>query len=112
MQSLLYIAASAAVASAIGGVTNYLAIRMLFHPRRELRVLGRRIPFTPGLIPKRQPEIADALGMSPLGRSLLLHMDEFQHVLRHGVVVPFHGGRVTGAQYRATGPCHKEKNAG
>jgi len=63
MQSLLYIAASAAVASAIGGVTNYLAIRMLFHPRRELRVLGRRIPFTPGLIPKRQPEIADALGL-------------------------------------------------
>lgn len=62
MQSLLYIAASTTVASAIGGVTNYLAIRMLFHPRRELRLWGKRLPFTPGLIPKRQPEIADALG--------------------------------------------------
>lgn len=53
---------SIAIAALIGGFTNYLAIRMLFHPRRAYRIGRWRIPFTPGLIPKRKDEIAGALG--------------------------------------------------
>ena len=36
----------------IGYVTNAIAIRMLFRPFNEIRVLGLRLPFTPGLIPR------------------------------------------------------------
>jgi uncharacterized membrane protein YheB (UPF0754 family) len=54
---------SVLIAATIGGVTNYLAIRMLFHPRKAVRVGRRNLPFTPGLIPKRRAEIARALGL-------------------------------------------------
>ena len=56
------IAISVIVAAFVGGVTNHLAIKMLFHPRYELRVAGKRVPFTPGLIPKRKNEITKSLG--------------------------------------------------
>lgn len=45
----------------IGCFTNYLAIKMLFRPYSEKRILGIRIPFTPGIIPKRKNEIAAAI---------------------------------------------------
>ncbi|WP_165912611.1 DUF445 domain-containing protein [Effusibacillus lacus] len=51
-----------AVGAAIGFGTNLLAILMLFRPWRERRLFGVKLPFTPGLIPKRQPEIAHKLG--------------------------------------------------
>lgn len=62
MNPILFIAVSVAIAALIGGLTNYLAIRMLFHPRRPVRIAGYRLPFTPGLIPKRKDEIARSLG--------------------------------------------------
>lgn len=43
----------------IGWITNYIAIKMLFHPRRELK-LGR-LRFQ-GVIPRRQKDIAIQLG--------------------------------------------------
>jgi uncharacterized membrane protein YheB (UPF0754 family) len=58
----LYIATSVLFGAVIGGVTNHLAIKMLFHPRTEWRLWGMRVPFTPGLIPKRRDEIGGALG--------------------------------------------------
>ena len=52
-------------APVLGGLialsTNWLAIRMLFRPHREIRVLGVRLPFTPGLIPKERMRIAKKL---------------------------------------------------
>ncbi|WP_293444564.1 DUF445 family protein [Persephonella sp.] len=45
----------------IGYITNYLAVKMLFRPFEEKRVLGFKLPFTPGLIPKRREEIAVAI---------------------------------------------------
>lgn len=48
--------------AAIGYTTNWLAIKMLFRPYEEKRVLGFKIPFTPGLIPKERERIADAVG--------------------------------------------------
>lgn len=62
MLNFWFILINIAVAGFVGGITNHLAIKMLFHPRREWRILGRRIPFTPGLIPKRKDEIGRSLG--------------------------------------------------
>lgn len=62
MQNWLFILVNVCVAAFVGGVTNHFAIKMLFHPREEKIILGRRVPFTPGLIPKRKDEIAESLG--------------------------------------------------
>lgn len=58
----MYIAISVLVAACIGGMTNYLAIKMIFRPLNEKRIGRMRIPFTPGLIPKRRADIARSLG--------------------------------------------------
>ena len=46
----------------IGFLTNALAIRMLFRPLREVRVLGIRLPLTPGVIPRRRHELSRSIG--------------------------------------------------
>lgn len=46
----------------IGYITNDLAIRMLFRPRREIRIGSWRVPFTPGLIPRQRQRIAASIG--------------------------------------------------
>ncbi len=46
----------------IGYVTNYIAIRMLFRPLRAWRILGIRIPLTPGIIPAKRGELAIKMG--------------------------------------------------
>lgn len=50
------------VGAMIGGVTNYFAIKMLFRPLRPIYLGKWRLPFTPGLIPKRHDEMAEKLG--------------------------------------------------
>jgi uncharacterized membrane protein YheB (UPF0754 family) len=45
----------------IGYITNWLAIKMLFRPYEPKYIFGFHIPFTPGLIPKRRKEIAEAI---------------------------------------------------
>ncbi|BAH42348.1 DUF445 domain-containing protein [Brevibacillus brevis] len=51
-----------AVGSVIGGVTNELAIRMLFKPVKPWYIGGWKVPFTPGLIPRRRDDIAIQMG--------------------------------------------------
>ncbi|MDY6850348.1 MAG: DUF445 family protein [Thermodesulfobacteriota bacterium] len=46
----------------IGYVTNYIAIRMLFRPLRPWRLLGVRVPLTPGIIPSKRHELAARMG--------------------------------------------------
>jgi uncharacterized membrane protein YheB (UPF0754 family) len=46
----------------IGYLTNALAIRMLFRPLREHRLMGIRIPFTPGVIPRQRVDLAESIG--------------------------------------------------
>jgi uncharacterized membrane protein YheB (UPF0754 family) len=53
---------SVVVAAFIGGITNHLAIKMLFFPYEAKRLFGVRVPFTPGIIPKRRAEIAHSFG--------------------------------------------------
>ncbi|MBS3740280.1 DUF445 family protein [Candidatus Bipolaricaulota bacterium] len=58
------------VAGVIGYSTNWIAIRMLFRPLKEKRFFGCRVPFTPGLIPRRRDEIAENIGQA-VGAHLL-----------------------------------------
>lgn len=44
-----------AVGAAIGYSTNWIAVKMLFHPRRPVNLLGFRVQ---GLVPRRQSELA------------------------------------------------------
>lgn len=53
-----------------GGITNTVAIWMLFHPYEPPRFLGRRIGFLQGAIPKNQPRLAAAIGRTVGGRLL------------------------------------------
>lgn len=48
------------IGSVIGYGTNYIAVKMLFHPRKEIKIAGHRLPFTPGIIPKRKNEVGAA----------------------------------------------------
>lgn len=50
------------VGGVIGYITNDLAIRMLFHPRKEVYIGKFHVPFTPGLIPKQKGRIALSVG--------------------------------------------------
>lgn len=50
------------IGAAIGGVTNSLAIKMLFRPYNPIYIGKWKLPFTPGLIPKRRGELAEQLG--------------------------------------------------
>ncbi len=54
----------------IGYITNWLAIKMLFRPYEEKRILGIKLPFTPGLIPKEKSRIARSVG-DAIGTHLL-----------------------------------------
>lgn len=51
------------IGAIIGGLTNSLAIKMLFRPYKPLYIGQWRVPFTPGLIPKRRDELASQLGI-------------------------------------------------
>lgn len=62
MQAFLVIAFMMIIGALIGGITNVIAIRMLFHPFKPYYIFKMRIPFTPGLIPKRRGEIAEKIG--------------------------------------------------
>lgn len=50
------------IGSVIGGLTNELAIRMLFRPYKPWMIGSFRVPFTPGLIPRRHHELGLQMG--------------------------------------------------
>ena len=60
-----------AVGAAIGWVTNHLAVRMLFLPRKPLNILGLKIQ---GLVPRRRTELARRIAEIIEGE-LLSHED-------------------------------------
>ncbi|MFQ3614398.1 MAG: DUF445 family protein [Cyanobacteriota bacterium] len=64
----------------IGYFTNDIAIKMLFRPYRPYRLLGRRIPFTPGLIPQNQPRLAKQIANTIMGS--LLTPEELHNLAR------------------------------
>lgn len=62
MHTILLVVFMIILGAIIGGVTNMIAIKMLFHPFKPYYIFRFRIPFTPGLIPKRREEIARKIG--------------------------------------------------
>lgn len=50
------------VGGIIGYITNGIAIKMLFRPLKPIYIGGRKLPFTPGLIPKEKSRIAKSIG--------------------------------------------------
>jgi len=45
----------------IGLSTNWIAIKMLFRPHHPKYIFGKRLPFTPGLIPKERSRLAKSM---------------------------------------------------
>lgn len=52
------------VGAAIGYITNDIAIRMLFRPHEAKYLFGKRLPFTPGIIPKEKGRLAASIGIT------------------------------------------------
>ena len=50
------------IGAVIGYATNWVAVKMLFRPRKEICVFGRRLLFTPGVIPRGKARLARAIG--------------------------------------------------
>ena len=62
------------IGAVIGYCTNYIAVKMLFRPYKEIKIGSFSIPFTPGIIPKRQKDLAQAVGKA-VGNSLITEND-------------------------------------
>ncbi len=62
MEGFILVTSMIAIGAIIGGFTNSIAIKMLFRPYNPIYIGKRRLPFTPGLIPKRRGELAEQLG--------------------------------------------------
>ena len=59
------------ICALIGWLTNYLAVKMLFHPRTQINILGWKLQ---GIFPKRQKELAFSLG-ELVEKELISHQD-------------------------------------
>lgn len=70
---LLYLAPPA-VGAFIGYMTNYVAIKMLFRPLKPWKILGMRVPMTPGVIPSKRHDLACNIG-EMVGSHLLTSND-------------------------------------
>lgn len=68
------------IGAIIGYCTNFIAVKMLFRPRKEIRIGGFKVPFTPGAIPKGQPRLAKTVG-NVVANTLLTEEDIRQRVL-------------------------------
>ena len=79
----LHIILPIALCAAIGYGTNYIAIKMLFRPRKEIRIGSCRVPFTPGVIPRNKPRIAAAVGKA-VSENLLTREDMTDRLTQAG----------------------------
>ena len=63
----------------IGWLTNVIAIEMLFNPKKPVYIYGRRIPFTPGLIPSNRNDMINTASKQTMN----VVMDSMQHIDEH-----------------------------
>ena len=90
---VLRIAVVLAMSAAIGVFTNYIAVKMLFRPYRAKYIGKFKIPFTPGIMPRRQGALAKAMGRM-ISESLVrtedikkaLLSDEISHTVAKGIL--------------------------
>ena len=76
----------------IGYVTNRIAIKMLFRPLNPKRILGVRVPLTPGVIPRNRFDLARTIGrmvseqlLSPKALRQQLESPEFSANLKRWI---------------------------
>jgi len=68
-----------ATGAVIGYVTNWLAIKMLFFPRRAWYVGGHQVPFTPGLFVARRQQFT--LSLAHLAEDRFVRADQLREIL-------------------------------
>lgn len=73
-ETLLQAIITVAFGALAGGLTNTIAIWMLFHPYEPPRFLGRTVGFLHGAVPKNQERLAKAIGRT-VGQRLLTEED-------------------------------------
>ncbi len=73
-QDLVHALVTIAFGALAGGITNSVAIWMLFHPYESPRIWRWRVRFFQGAIPKNQPRLASAIGRT-VGNRLLTEDD-------------------------------------
>lgn len=76
---IINVLAGPIIGGVIGYFTNYIAVKMLFRPLKPIKIGKYTLPFTPGIIPKRKPALAHALGQAV--SNALLSKDELTKVL-------------------------------
>ena len=98
----------------IGYITNRIAIKMLFRPLNPKRVLGIRVPLTPGVIPRNRFDLARTIGrmvseqlLSPQALKDHLAGTEFRHGLKQWIS----GRRVALMQRPIILPSTNQRNA-
>lgn len=80
---LLQILAGPVIGAVIGYITNDIAIRMLFRPHKAV-YLGRwRLPFTPGIVPRRKDQLAAILGNAIVEK--FFNADDLEIVFTEGI---------------------------
>ncbi len=72
------------IGAVIGLFTNWIAVKMLFLPRKALYIGKWHVPFTPGVIPRRQEALARALG-NTISESLVRKEDLKRTLCSNGV---------------------------
>jgi len=71
------------ISSLIGWLTNYVAVKMLFHPRNEIKFLFIRFH---GVFPRRQQALAKKLGV--LVATELFSSEDMKEKLKEGIRTP------------------------
>jgi len=82
--TIIKLAAGPIIGSVIGYFTNLIAVKMLFYPHKEVKLFGKPLPFTPGVIPKGQPRLAKAIGKA-VAENLITKEDLEKKVLSDDV---------------------------
>ena len=62
------------IGAAIGYITNWIAVKMLFRPLKPIKFYKFQIPFTPGIIPKNKKRIAHSIA-NTISNDLLTEKD-------------------------------------
>lgn len=95
----LKLLAAPLIGAVIGYCTNYIAVKMLFRPLKPMKIGKFTVPFTPGIIPKRKPALAQAIG-NMVGKSLVGE-EEIRTILTSGKMKEAVVSSITGAIHSA-----------
>ena len=84
IEPILHYISGPLIGALIGYITNFIAVKMLFHPYNPIKIFGFTLPFTPGIIPKRKPKLAKAIS-NAVGNELFTE-DDLSDILRSDAI--------------------------